>query len=75
MVAFYSYLVHQILQEDADALRVDLRLLHWSFVAHLAVLTEAPHLDSALTVYQAHVGDHHHPVGRPASSTLGAMEP
>lgn len=75
MVAFYSYLLHQIIQKDFDVLRGDAGILHWSITAHLAVLTETPHFDSALPGYQLHVEDHHHPVGRPASSALAAFEP
>lgn len=74
VVAFNSYLHHQILHEDVDVLRGDDGVLHWSFTAHLAVLTEAPHLDNAPPVYQVHVEDHHHPVGRPASSTCCAFK-
>lgn len=75
MVAFDPYFLHQILQEDFDVLSVDAGLHHRSLIAHLAVLAEMPHLDNTLPVIQPHVEDHHHPVGRPASSTLAASEP
>lgn len=75
MVTLNSYLLHQFLQEDVDVVRLDAGLLHRSSVALLAVLTVAPHLDNTLSVHQAHVEDHHHPVGRPTSSTFGAFEP
>ena len=74
-VTFYSYLLHQVVHEDVDVLGRDLRILHWCWGALLAVLTEASHLDHALSPYKAHVEDHHHPVGRPASPTLSAPEP
>lgn len=75
IVALYSYLLHQIIQEDANVVRGDAGLLHWGIAARLALLTEEPHLDNALPVHQAHVEVHLHLVGRPASSTLGAFEP
>lgn len=75
IVAFDPYLLHQIVQEDFDVLPGDAGLPHRSLSAHLAVLAETPHLDNTLLVIQAHVEDHHHPVGRPASSTLAASEP
>lgn len=75
MVAFDPYLLHQIVQEDFDVLRGDAGLHHRSLKAYLTVLAETPHLDSTLPVIQAHVEDHHHPVGRPASSAPAALEP
>lgn len=75
MVAFDPYLLHQIVQEDFDVLHEDAGLHHRSFKAYLAVLAEPPHLDNTLPVIQDHVEDHHHLVGRPASSAPTALEP
>lgn len=74
VVAFDPYLLHQIVQEDIDVLFVDAGLPHRSHRAHLAVLAETPNLDNTLPVIQVHVEDHHHPVGRPASSAPAASE-
>lgn len=67
IVAFYYYLRHQMLHEVGDVLRGDLGHLHRGCGASLAVLTEAPHLDCAPFLEQAHVEDNHHLVGGPAS--------
>lgn len=74
-IALNSYLLHQVLEEDANVVGGDVGPLHRSFGADLAVLTEAPHLDHTLTSCQAHVKDDLHSVGRPASSTCAAFEP
>lgn len=75
IVEFFSYVSHQTLQSPLDVLRHDAGRLHWSCRADFAVLTETSHLDDALSPCQVHVEDHHHSIGRPASSTDAALEP